>query len=161
MACHDSFISVLFTKQRKTMWGYWPNSRYPSVSLSPPQYHSALLHIPQDLSISLIPLWYPLSPPGYLSAPLSTPPYSSAPLNTSCWQFWKMFIGCDLRFIAMNLHLNCFRNINSYNFTIDKYWFTISVLLDWGVLKHGYPKNEVMMSHKRSLIAINKHCRVH
>lgn len=144
MACHDSFISVLFTKQRKTMWGYWPNPRYPSVSLSPPQYHSALLHIPQDLSISLIPLWYPLSPPGYLSAPLhipqhpsvplsipqhpsaplstpqylsvplSTPQCPSAPLSTSCWQFWKMFIGCDLCFIAMNLHLNCFRNINSY-----------------------------------------------
>lgn len=82
-------------------------SQPPSIPLSTPPYPSGSLHIPHPPLVSS-------QPPGYLSAPLSTPPYSSAPLNTSCWQFWKMFIGCDLCFITMNLHLNCFRNINSY-----------------------------------------------
>lgn len=125
-----------------------------SIPLSTPPYPSSPFGTP----------WVPLSTPQHPSIFLSTPQCPSAPLSTSCWQFWKMFIGCDLCFIAMNLHFYITTDseiLTLINFTISKYWFPISVLLDWGVLKHGYPKNEVMMSHKRSLIAINKHCRVH
>lgn len=136
--------------------------QHTSISLSTPRYLSAPLNTTQHSSISLRTPLYLSSPFGILSAPLSTPQhpwvplstplYPSAPLSTPCWQSWKMFIGCGLCFIAMNLHLNCFRNINSYQ---------LYILLDWGVLKHGYPKNEVMMNHKRALVAINKHCRVY